>query len=150
MSCHLGIIITGGSAGISMMGDGSDNVQASNILDDYSVISLNATEQINKLLFRCVSGLGPSEDNTNDVIGNISFKNESLIGSRSNCKFVRATGASCIADFPGVYNARVCDNFTFTTSMEGVYTCTLMNSSMLYQSMRVGLYFRGRSKSHML
>ena len=131
------------------MGDRSVNVQTSNVLYDYSFILLNVSEQSESLLFRCVSGLGPSRNNTNNVIGDIYFKNAPLTASVNNCnRFVLATGARNIKQFPGVYNARVCENASnFTTSAEGVYTCTLMNSSMLYQSMRVGLYFRGRSKS---
>ena len=131
-----------------MMGDRSVSVQTSNVLGDYSFILLNASEQRENLLFRCVSGLGPSRNNTNNVIGNIYFKNASLTASENNCnRFVRATGASKINQFPGVYNARVCENASnFTTSAEGIYTCRLMNSSMMYQSMRIGLYFIERSK----
>ena len=134
------------------MGDSSINVQTSNVLDDYSFIRLNVSEMRENLLFRCVSGLGPSRNKTNNMIGNIYFKNASLTANENNCnRFVRATGASNIKQFPGVYNARVCENASnFTTSAEGIYTCRLMNSSMMYQSMRIGLYFRGRSKSCIL
>ena len=152
MSCHSGIRITGGNVGTSVMGDGSVNVRASNVLDDYSFIHLNATEINEQLIFRCVSGLGPSGNN-NNVIGSISFNNTSLNPSmRSNCNgFVRVTGAGNIRNFPGVYNARVCSiGYNFTTSEEGVYTCRLLNSSMMYQKMSIGLYFRGRSKLQIL
>jgi len=50
-------------------------------------------------------------------------------------------------NFPGIFNARVCGGRTLTTSTEGIYTCTLTNSSMINQSMSVGVYFSGRSKS---
>ena len=153
MSCHSGIRITGGNVGTSVMGDGSDQVLASNVLDDYSFIHLNATEINEQLIFRCVSGLGPSGNNVNNVIGNISFNNTSLNPSiKNNCNgFVRVAGAGNIRNFPGVYNARVCSNrYNFTTSEEGVYTCRLLNSSMMYQKMSIGLYFRGRSKLQIL
>ena len=148
MSCHSGIRITGGDVGTSVMGDGSDNVRASNILDDYSFVRLDATEPAEELIFRCVSGLGPSGSNSNDAIGNIFFNNRLLNPSKGNCNgFVRVKGAGNIMNFPGVYNARVCDPFNnFTTSEEGVYTCRLLNSSMMYQNMSIGLYFRERSK----
>ena len=152
MSCHSGIKITGGNVGTSVMGDGSINVRASNVLD-YSFIHLNATEKNDDLIFRCVSGLGPSGNNTNNMTGKIFFNNTSLNPSiKNNCNgFVRVTGAGNIRNFPGVYNARVCNNkYKFTTDEEGVYTCELLNSSMMYQSMSIGLYFRGRSKLQIL
>ena len=57
--------------------------------------------------------------------------------------FVEAVKASNITRFPGVLNIRLCGKLT--TSTEGVYTCRLMNSSMMYQNMSVGVYFSGRS-----
>ena len=45
----------------------------------------------------------------------------------------------------GVINIHQC--ITFTTAAEGVYTCTMMNSSMMKQSVRLGIYFSGRSES---
>ena len=146
--CHSGITITGGEVGTSVMGDGTDNLEASNVLDDYSFIRLNAIEPKNGLIFRCVSGLGPSGNIINNDIGNIFFNNTSLNAQVKTCTgFVRVTGATNIENFPGVYNARVCSPFNnFTTSEEGVYTCRLMNSNMMYQNKSIGLYFRGRSK----
>ena len=152
MSFYTGITITGGTVGTSVMGDGSSNVRASNVLDDYSFIRLNTTETMNRIIFRCVSGLGPSGNNTNNVIGNIFFDNKSLSASFNNCTgFLRVTGERSIINNPGVYNVRVCKFFNnFTTSAEGVYTCRLLNSSMMYQNMSMGLYFRGRSKLQIL
>ena len=124
------------------MGDGTNLVQTSNVLDNYSVIYVNATEQ-ERILFRCVTGLGPSGSNTNDEIGNVYFNNMLLTKRQCN-GFMEVRGAN-IARHPGVFNARVCRNLT--TSTEGIYTCTLTNSSMMNQSMSVGVYFSGRSKS---
>ena len=59
--------------------------------------------------------------------------------------FVQALGASHIDRNPGVLNIRLCGKLS--TSTEGVYTCRLMNSSMMYQSVSVGVYFSGRSES---
>ena len=47
--------------------------------------------------------------------------------------------------YPGVINLYLCG--TFTTTEEGVYSCIMMNSSMMEQTMRVGVYFSGRSES---
>ena len=121
------------------MGDGTNLVRSDNVLDDYSVIYLNGNEQNRHILFRCVSGLGL---NSNREIGDLYFNNAALPDDTCN-GFVIAEGANNLDRYPGVYNARLCRSLT--TSTEGIYTCRLMNSSMMYQSVRVGVYFSGRS-----
>jgi len=125
------------------MGNGTNLVQTNNVLNNYSVIYVNAIEQ-KGILFRCATGLGPNGSNTNDEIGNLYFNNM-LLTKRKCGGFVQAEGATNIKRYPGVFNARVCENLT--TSTEGIYTCTITNSSMMNQSMSVGVYFSGRSKS---
>ena len=132
----LGVKITGGTVGTTMMGDGTDAVRVSNILDDKSVIYLDYSEQTNGILFRCVTGYPSSDPNT---IGDLYFYDILLPkGMCSGLVQVEYDGD------PGVLNGRVCGSLT--TSTEGVYICKLMNSSMMYQSIRVGVYFSGRSK----
>ena len=126
-----------------MMGNGNNLVQASNVLDDYSVIYINVNVRgiMEGILFRCVTGLGPSD--SNNEIGNLYFNG--MLLPKSDCSgYVKAKGAK-LKRYSGVLNARVCRNFT--TSTEGIYTCTLTNSSMMNQSMSVGVYFNVRSKS---
>ena len=144
--CNLGIKITGGAVGTTLMGDGSNGINSSNVLDDYSVIYVNGTEQVNKILFSCTTGLGPiaSGLNTNDGIGDLYYNNISLTNGTCN-GFVKAIGAKNMILRPGVLNIKTCGNIT--TSTEGIYTCRLMNSSMMYQSVSVGVYFSGRSES---
>ena len=130
--------------GNTVMGDGSNQVQASNVLDDYSVIYLNGKE--NKgILFRCVTGLGPTCDDNQKNCGNRRlgqfYFNDLLLTNCSNSVEVQGPNAT---KRPGVLNAALCG--PPTTSTEGVYTCTLMNSSMMNQSMSVGIYFSRRSK----
>ena len=132
----LGIKMTGGTVGTTVMSDGTGAVQSSNVLDDSSVIYLDYNEQINGILFRCVTGYLPSGSNN---IGDLYF-NDTLLPKSMCSGLVQAE----VDSNPGVLNARVCG--IFTISMEGVYTCKLMNSSMMYQNMRVGVYFSGRSK----
>lgn len=143
--CHLlGVKITGGNVGTTVMGDGTNLVQDSNVLDDYSAIYLNGDEQSNGILFRCVSGLGPSNGNTNDdIIGDLYFND--ILLTKGMCNGLLQMEGAPVRSNPGVLNASVCGRLN--TSTEGVYTCSLMNSSMMYQSMRVGVYFSGRSKS---
>ena len=141
----LGIALTGGDGGTSLMGDGTNLVQASNALDDYSYMYLNGTEPNSEIsvLFRCSTGLGPSGSDSNNVIGNMSFNNVPLREKRCN-GLLRPQGAPNVDKFPGVYHGQYCSQLT--TSAEGVYTCTLRNSSMMDQSISVGIYFSGRSK----
>ena len=125
------------------MGDGTNRVIRTNLLDDYSVIYVNGSEKIPRVLFRCVTGLAPSVPTTNDIFGDLYFNNISLHYNTCN-GFVQAVEAKS-TKFPGVLNIHVCGKVN--TSTEGVYTCKLMNSSMMYQSMSVGVYFSGRSES---
>ena len=48
-------------------------------------------------------------------------------------------------NLPGVINIVQCREFSI--SEEGVYTCVIMNSSRLYESIRLGVYFTRRSES---
>ena len=144
----LGVKLTGGTEGVIAMGqgDGDNGVVASNVLDDYTYIHLDGSEQNGGILFRCSTGLGPTGSDTNDVIGDLYYNNVPLTDGVCN-GFMQAEGAIDIQRFPGTYNARVCNNGTLNTSTEGVYTCTLTNSSMMDQSVRIGLYLSGRSES---
>ena len=40
-----------------------------------------------------------------------------------------------------------CMNKDFSTSVEGIYTCVMINSSMMNESISFGVYFSGRSES---
>ena len=127
-------------------GDGTNLVQASNVLDDYTYILLDGSEMNSHILFRCSTGLGPADNNTNSVIGNLYYNNMILPDGVCN-GFIQTEGAQDIVRFPGTYNVRLCDIDRFTIGTEGVYTCTLTNSSMMDQSVRIGLYLSGRSES---
>ena len=130
--------------GTTLMGNGNNSINSNNVLDDYSVIYVNGTEQVDKILFSCTTGLGPSGLNTNDGIGDLYYNNISLTNGTCN-GFVQATRATNIRLRPGVLNIKICGNIN--TSTEGIYTCRLMNSSMMYQSVSIGVYFSGRSES---
>ena len=142
----LGVVLIGGTEGTIAggMGDGTNLPRASNVLDDYTYILLDGSEQNNFILFRCATGLGPSGDESNDVIGDIYYNNMALPDGVCS-GVIQAEGTRNLFIFPGVYQARTCG--TLTTSTEGVYTCTLTNSSMMDQSVSIGIYFSGRSES---
>ena len=137
---HSGVIITGSKIGTTEMGDGTSDITTENVLDNYSVIYLNGDEPT-KILFRCISGLRPID--SNNEIGDLYFNNRSLPIDTCN-GFVEAKRADFDKN-PGVLNIHVCGKLT--TSTEGVYTCRLLNSSMMNQSVSVVVYFSGRSES---
>ena len=140
-----GIVLIGGTEGtIAMgMGDGSNFPRAGNVLNNYTYILLDGSERDNFILFRCATGLGPNGTDTNDVLGEM-FHNNVLLTDRVCNGFVKSQGADDVGRFPGIYQARVCG--TLTTSTEGIYTCTLTNSSMMIQSVSIGAYLSGRSE----
>ena len=144
--CILGVVLTGGTEGTIAggMGDGTNVPSANNVLDNYTYILLDGYEANYAILFRCATGLGPSDTDTNDVIGDIYYNNMALPDGMCS-GVIQAEGTGNVFRFPGVYQARTCG--TLTTSTEGVYTCTLTNSSMMDQSVSIGIYFSGRSKS---
>ena len=124
------------------MGDGSVDIAANNILDDYTYILFNGTERIRGIIFRCTTGLAPTGNLTNNDLGRIYFNNSLLPNDVCN-GFMQAQGGSLDA-VPGTYNARVCG--TFNISSEGVYTCTLRKSNLMDQNVSIGLYFSWRSE----
>ena len=96
------------------------------------------------MIARCVTGLGPSNSDDNNALGGLYFKGSRIPNGNCNTSAsVQANGA-LISNFVGVMNLYKCG--TLHPSEEGVYTCTMMNSSLMYQSMRLGVYLPGRSK----
>ena len=97
----------------------------------------------NSVIARCVTGLGP-RGNSNSELGGFYF-NGSKIPVKGKCNNLQGI----IISKPGSRKAGV---FTmlqcgeFSPSTEGVYTCMMMNSSMMNESIRFGVYFSGRSK----
>ena len=96
------------------------------------------------LLARCLTGLGPNATDDNNILGGFYFNGNRIPnGACGNALAVQPNGAP-IENFVGVINLFQCG--TFSIAEEGVYTCTVMNSSMTDQSMRLGVYFSGRCK----
>ena len=121
---------------------GSNNVVSGSIVDDYSAI--NVTDTSAGILFRCVTGLGPS-GNSNEELGQVSFNGNQISHGLCDGPVVQPRGAN-IANLIGVINVELCST-TFTVNEEGVYTCTIRNSSMVDQTVRVGVYLPVRSES---
>ena len=114
-----------------------------NQIADYS-FTQSFTSDPSLAFFRCASGLGPGSD-PNTILGGWYF-NGIEIPIRQGCTgpIFEVRGANG-RNYPGVINLYLCG--TFTTTEEGVYECRMMNSSFMEQTMRVGVYFSGRSES---
>ena len=119
-----------------------------NALTDYSFINARDGNPSGDIIARCLTGLGPSSNgqDANGLLGGVYFNGNMIPNSGES--------ASCSSDviqvrpgsgLAGITNIRQCK--TFSTAAEGVYTCTMMNSSMVDQSVRFGIYFIGRSES---
>ena len=116
-----------------------------NLLTNYSYVNGNPGVSRNIFFTRCFSGLGPS-GNDNGVLGGLYFN-----GSR----IPNNIGGSCSSQgiiqvepgprYAGIINMHQCEEFS--TTAEGVYTYVMLNSSMMNESAKVGLYFTGRSES---
>ena len=133
--------------GITIIGViGNDNaIVSANAISDYSYI--NARDGIYGVqIARCVTGLGPSNGNDNDDIGSFSFNGTSIPFDMcsTNTPIVQPRGAGNLDTSVGVFNIGQCR--ALTTTAEGIYTCTMINSSMVEQSVRFGVYFTGRSE----
>ena len=114
-------------------------------LTDYSYINARGGNGDGAQLARCLTGLGPS-GNDNGLLGGLYFNGTMIPNSgevgpcASHIIQVRPGGSVA-----GVNNIHQCG--AFYTAIEGIYTCKMMNSSMMEQSFRFGIYLTGRSES---
>ena len=137
-------VFTVGIAVIGVIGYYNAIISA-NAIGDYSYI--NARDSTYGVqIARCVTGLGPSDGNDNDDIGSFSFNGTYIHFALCDTSslIVQPRGAGNLDTNLGVINIGQCR--AFTTTAEGIYTCTMTNSSMMEQSIRFGVYFTGRSE----
>ena len=142
MICYVftvGIALIGVTAG-----EGGNAIVSANALTNYSYI--NASEITGVQLARCVTGLGPSGTDDNSVLGGLYFNGNRIpIVSCGNGSsgIIQPRAAS---NFAGVINIIQCTAFSIV--VEGLYTCIIISSSRIYESIRFGVYFTGRSELH--
>ena len=137
-------VFTVGIALIEVMPDDNAVVSA-NAITDYSYV--NDRSNNNGQLTRCVTGLGPNGTDNNTALGGMYFNGNripNVICSGSSPIVRLQPGPLNNAVGVGVINLVQCR--TFSTAAEGIYTCIMMNSSMMNESIRFGVYFTGRSK----
>ena len=121
---------------------------ADDFLTDYSYINASNSPGNGVLIARCLTGLGPNGTNNgaNGVLGGWYFNGSMIPNSdeqasySSNVIQVRSGAATA-----GISNIR--QYAAFSASVEGIYTCTMVNSSMMNQLFRLGVYSNGRSES---
>ena len=134
------------AVGIAVIGVmGSNNVIISaNAISDYSYVNDRSDNDVQ--LTRCVTGLGPSGTDDNTAIGGVYFNGNRIPDLEchdSSSPIVRLQSAP-LNNWVGVINIVQCR--TFSTAAEGIYTCIMVNSSMISESIRFGVYFTGRSE----
>ena len=113
---------------------------ANALTDRFYVNAKNHTTE-RAFVAHCLTGLGPSCNDNNNVLGGLYF-NGNMLRTSCSSKVIYVKPKTGTA---GVINIYQCG--AFSTSVEGIYTCTMMNSSMMNQSVRFGVYFDGRSES---
>ena len=126
---------------------GNNAIVSANAIDDYSYINARGSN-FNNQIARCVTGLGPNNTEDNSDIGEVYFDGSSIpfvACTDAGSATVQPRPASNLDNNVGVVNIVQCR--AFTTTAEGIYTCTMINSSMVEQSVRFGVYFTERSES---
>ena len=117
---------------------------SSNQLPDYSFLTEPFTLNIFDVVLHCVTGLGPTGGNNNAVLGDWYFGGNQIPVTQP-CGSVFQVRSGNPNNFPGLINLYPCGSLS--PDEEGVYSCMMMNSSMMVQTTRVGLYLSGRSES---
>ena len=125
-----------------------EDLTLADALTDYSYV--NAGD--GTFIARCLTGLGldVTSNGANGLLGGLYFNSTMIPYSdeTASCSSRSPTNRTLVIPGPttaGVINMYHCG--VFSTSVEGIYTCTIMNSSMMDQSVTFGVYFNGRSES---
>ena len=101
----------------------------------------------NERIAHCLTGLGPTStsSNANSALGGLYFKGIMITSDEvATCNSVSSILVTPASGIAGVINIDQCGGFS--TNSEGVYTCAMMNSAMMNQSVRFGIYLSGRSE----
>ena len=131
--------------GIAMTGvlTGGNEIVTRNLLTDYS--DIRDTEM--GLVARCVSGLGPAGSDDNTALGLWYFNGVPI--PYGLCELPLANPIQShiagLMNFIGVINLWQCIA-SLTPATEGVYTCVILDSSMMNQTTKLGVYYSGRSE----
>ena len=141
------------SVGIALIGVKSDNVGANDIIAanavrDYSYVNSRDNNNNQGIhIARCLSGQGfTGIAAIDDYLGGWYFNGTEIPFLDYVCNdpasFIIQSEISWSHE--GVMDIVKCR--PFTTDAEGIYTCTIVNSSLVNDSVRIGVYFDVRSK----
>ena len=140
--------------GISITTTGPDlnpgtDVVAKNRLADYSYLTEDRFTFDNAgVVLRCASGLGSGSSSSLTLGGWYFDGNQIATTTSCSPSSVFDQRAANGRLYPGIINLYPCDtDDPLSADEEGVYSCMMMNSSMMVQTTRVGLYLSGRSES---
>ena len=140
-------IFTVGIAVIAVMPGGSNAIVSANAIDDYSYVNARDSGVTHGVqIARCVTGLGPSDTEDNSDVGGVYFNGSGIptVGCNDHSMpIIRQQPAGNLNNL-GVINIQQCR--AFTTTVEGIYTCTMINGSMVQQSIRFGVFFTARGE----
>jgi len=114
--------------------------------NDYSYITAANINEYPLVIARCITGMGPSNDDDNSELGGWYFKAEKVLNSKCNGSNVIESSGAAISDYTGVIDLLQCADLT--TFSEGVYTCMINEGATMVQSMRLGVYLTIRSELH--
>jgi len=139
--CVVGVSVT--TSGPNHSNPSTDLLSA-NQLADYAYITTPFETDRHGVLLRCATGVGPTSGYNNNVLGAWYFGRYQI--PEALCSF-RQYGFHTFTSvyYPGIINLYLCG--PLSPDEEGVYSCMMMNSSMMNQTTRVGLYLSGRSES---
>ena len=136
-------VFTVGIALIRIMSSTSDNaIVSANAISNYSYVNARNSDYTDVQIARCVTGLGPNGTDDNTALGGCYFNGTRMpfVGCNDNASAIIQPRVS--GEWAGVINIVECRDFT--TDVEGVYTCMLLNSLMIHESIKFGVYFSGR------
>ena len=132
--------------GIVLIGVKPDDnaIVSANALSNYSYV--NARDSISQgiQIARCVTGMGPSDTDDNTAIGRCYFNGTRIPFVECSNESSAIVQPRAAMNWAGVINIQQCSKLS--TEVEGIYTCVLMNSSKMNESIRFGVYFTGRSE----
>ena len=126
---------------------GGNALVSANSLTNYSYVNArNGTITQGVQIARCVTGLGPSVSDDNYAVGGMDFHGNKIHNGRCTDSFSAIVQPRpALLQSLGVINIQQCREFS--TSVEGIYTCIMMKSSMMNESLSFGVYFSGRCES---
>ena len=119
---------------------------SANAISNYSYVTPRSIDYAGFQIAHCVTGLGPNGTDDNTALGRCYFNGTRIpfVGcGDSSSAIIQPRVAK---KWAGVINIVECGDFT--TDVEGIYTCILMNSLMIHvhESIKFGVYFKGRCK----